>query len=294
MDEKKKPVPAKAEDDTEVQQFLDSIRKFAESHDDIQTLLTASASWSDTQTEQLIKSRGTAWKVATGLGAVALLSLIVAWRAVETAMVPPPPPAVLVMDEATNAISPLLSLTEVKEEYEDALLRRALNTFMLCRERYIFELAEEDYFCAAAFMAPSLQSQWAKYWDMTNPDSPLNRLGQSATVKVKIQSIAPRENSAGVVDTAQVQFSRTVTQNNLPVTTYWVADMAFKMVNVPKEEKQRRINDIGLLITRYDTNEILGAGTTRVPKTSTETSSSIPAPSGLTAPAYSPNDERAR
>ncbi|RMM69105.1 type IV secretion system protein [Pseudomonas savastanoi] len=290
---KKRPIPEQLSDADaakETQRFLDDIRRYVESNDDIEQLLLNSRSWADSETEQLKKSRINAWRVTCFFALFASGCLYNANRAVETAMVPPPPPQVLVMDKATNTINPLMSLSEVKVKYEDALLRRALNTFMICRERYIVEMREDDYFCAAAFMSPQLQSQWSQYWDDQNPDGPLMRYGLNTTVKPEIVSIVPRENQKGVVDTAQVQFERTTIENGMKKRTYMIADIAFKMVNLPVEEKQRRVNDIGLQITQYTTNQMLTSTDPRSTKPSPSAQEQVP--SGFSAPTAGPRQGR--
>ena len=288
MDAKQKDAD---KENAEVQRFLSGIKKFVDDHEDIQQILQASHSWADTEIEKLEKMKTWAFRIAGGAVVFAFGALWVAHQAIETSMVPPPPPPVLVMDKANNSIHPLMSLEEVKIKYEDALLRRALNTFAICRERYIKDMAEADYFCAASFMSPQLQSQWTKFWDTDNPDGPLARYGNTATVKPEIESIAPRPNLQGIVDTAQIYFSRTITKNGVPATTYWVADIAFKMVNLPKEEGQRRINDIGLQITEYNTNQVLGSSSQARPRASAP-APAVVSPTGLSAPAYSPNQGR--
>ncbi|WP_393923109.1 VirB8/TrbF family protein [Pseudomonas fluorescens] len=281
----------KSADDQALQRFLSTIKTFVDSHDDIQQILQASQSWADTEVERKEKAKAWAFRIAAGAVVFAVGALWVAHEAIQTAMVPPPPPQVLVMNETTGAINPLMSLTEVKVKYEDAVLRRALNTFSICRERYIRDMAESDYFCAASFMSPQLQSQWAKYWDSDNPNGPLTVYANRATVKPTIESISPRTNNQGIVDTAQIYFQRTVTENGVPNVTHWVADVSFKMVNLPKEEAQRRVNDIGLQITQYTTNQVLTAssGATR-----SQAPAAVPAAprQGLSAPAYSPNQGR--
>ncbi|QKZ07828.1 type IV secretion system protein [Pseudomonas eucalypticola] len=293
--DKRQKLPPESEktsaDDKALQRFLGTINSFVESHDDIQQILQASQSWADTEVERLEKAKTWAYRIAGGAVLFACGALWVAHEAIQTAMVPPPPPQVLVMNETTGAINPLMSLTEVKVKYEDALLRRALNTFSICRERYIRDMAESDYFCAASFMSPQLQSQWAKYWDTENPNGPLTVYGNRASVKVQIESISPRQNSQGIVDTAQIYFTRTVTENGTPTVTHWVADVSFKMVNLPKEEAQRRVNDIGLQITQYNTNQVLSAASPAARNQAPAPVTAAPR-QGLTAPAYSPNQGR--
>lgn len=282
---------SKQKEEDSLQEFLLTIKTFVDSHEDIETILSASQAWADSDNEKREKAKNWAIKIAIGCSVFAFGSLFLAYSAIQTAMVPAPPPQVLVLDKATNLISPLMSLDEVKVKFEDALLRRALNTFMICRERYIADMAESDYFCAASFMSSQLQTQWAQFWDTENPNGPIAVYGKEATVKPEIVSIQPRENLQGIVDTAQVFFSRKVTRNGVPTVTQWVADVSFKMVNLPKEEGQRRINDIGLQITQYSTNEVLGGYSQPKPQ-----SQPVNPPSnrtgGLSAPAFSPNQGR--
>lgn len=94
------------------------------------------------------------------------------------------------------------------------------------------------------------------------------------------------------MDTAQIHFKRTVTANGIPTVTHWIADVAFKMVNLPKSEDQRRVNDIGLQITQYNTNQVLSAPSSEVRRQVQATPYQPAQRSGLSAPAYSPTDGR--
>ncbi|ENG0237319.1 virB8 family protein [Burkholderia multivorans] len=272
-------------DDQKLQRQLNELRQFIEAHEDIQHLLDNSAAWADTQREQDEKSKTLAWRVAAGAGVFGLVSLFIAWTSIRTAYIPPAPPEVLVMDKTTGHVEPLVSLKEVQESVDEAVTRHYITEFMRCRENYTFDTAEDNYYCAAAFMSPQLQSQWAEYWDTANPKSPLNYYKNMATVKIDIGSITLNTNSDGAQDTASVRFTRIVKKNDQQEVTRWVATLAYKYVNQPTKEKDRRINPAGLQIRVYQVDPDIGSAAVPTPQPETPAPPPAPAPASPSAPA---------
>ena len=237
---------------------LAALRKLIDAHDDLGNLLDQSTSWSDQINKQQEKSRAIAWRVTAGAAGVTVLALGIAWTAIRTAYVPPAPPAVLVADSTTGLVKPLISLPEVQESMPDAQVKHYLSEFMRCREGYVNELAEHDYYCAAAFMSPQLQSQWAQFWDTTNPGAPFNVYRNLTHVYADINTITLHTNGFGVQDGATIRFTRHVKSEGRDNQSRWVATIAYKYVNEPTDERDRRTNPVGLQVQVYQVDPDIG------------------------------------
>jgi len=240
---------------------LDELRRFIETHDDIRRLLEHSAAESDRQADFEQRSRRTAWRVAAGASALTIIAFGIAAGAIHTSMQPAPPPAVLVVDKSTGATSPLLSLAAYQLTPEEATIRRSIATFLRARENYTFDTAEDNYYDAAAFMSPQLRAQWASYWDTANPASPMNVYRKDGKVRIQLGAITILRNGFGAATGARASFALRTTRADQPAgeTANWIATIPFRWVNVPSDERSRRVNDLGMEITDYIRDPDLGA-----------------------------------
>lgn len=245
------------------QREIDSLRNIVDAHGDVKVLLENSASWADSQAEQSEKSRRTAWRVAGGMGGLAALSLVVALTTVVMSHRPAPPPEILLADRSTGAVDRLVSLKDFQESADEATIKRSITSFMRAREAYTYDTAEQSYFDAAAFMSPVLQAQWGQFWDTNNPQSPLNKYKKDTKVRIELGAISINRDSNGKPTSARVSFTRTIKQNDVVIggETTWLATMSFRFVNVPTQERARRVNDLGFEVTDYQVDADIAAGT---------------------------------
>lgn len=263
------------------QRDLDSLRGAVDTHSDMKVFLENSASWSDTQTEQSEKSKRTAWRVATGVGALAALSLAATITTIVLSHRPAPPPQILIADKSTGAVERLVSLSDFQETADEATIKRSITAFMRARESYTYDSAEQNYWDAAAFMSPQLQAQWSAFWDTGNAQSPLNVYKRDTKVRMELGAISINRDARGRANSARVSFTQTVMQNDLPIGAKknWLATMSFKFVNAPSEERARRVNDIGFMVVDYQRDTDIAPATLPA---------SVRPSSAPTAPAFTP------
>jgi type IV secretion system protein VirB8 len=239
---------------------LAATRALIDAHADIQKMLDLAADEADRRAMAGETSRRNAWRVAGAFGVVAVVSIVVAGGAVATSMRPAPPPEILVVDKANGIVQPLISLAEFQMAPEEATIRRNVNTFVLAREGYSYEQADIHYYTTAAFMSPQLQTQWSQRWDKSNPESPPNRYKKERKVRIKVGAITVLRNGLGTAIGARASFTRTEIANDVEETpTEWIANLSFHWVNVPTNEHDRRINDLGMEITDYTADRDLDA-----------------------------------
>lgn len=241
---------------------LAAVRDLIEGHANMQQLLDLAADEADRRALAQENSRQLAWRAASAFGGLALVSFAIACGAVATAMRPAPPPEVLVVDKAGGVVQPLISLAEFQISPEEATIRRNIDTFVTNCEGYSYEQADTHYYTCAAFMSPQLQTQWAQKWDKSNLDSPPNKFKKERRVRVKVGAIAVLRNGLGAAIGGRASFNRTEMVNDVEdgPPTSWVANISFHWVNQPTNERDRRINDLGMEVTDYSADRDLGVG----------------------------------
>jgi type IV secretion system protein VirB8 len=267
---------------------LNELRRFIETHEDIQLMLEHSAAESDRQTGREERSRRAAWRVATGASALAVIAFAIAAGAIHTSMRPAPPPEILVVDRSTGATSPLVSLATYQLTPEEATIRRSIATFLRARENYTFDTAEDNYYDAAAFMSPQLRAQWASYWDSASLASPMNVYKKDGKVRIQIGAITILRNGLGAATGVRASFTSRLSRADQPSgePANWIATIPFRWVNVASDERSRRVNDLGMEITDYIKDPDLGAAAPaiRQPDAPFPTPAHQGRPMALTAP----------
>lgn len=241
---------------------LADMRRMVEAHPNIQKLLDLAADEADRRAVANERSRRQAWRVAGAFGALGIAAVVVAGGAVATSMRPAQPPEILVVNRTDGSVQPLTSLTAFQMHPEEATIRRNINTFLSAREGYSYEQADTHYYTAAAFMSPQLQSQWVQMWDSSNPDSPPKKYRRERRVKVTVGAITILRNGLGSVIGARASFARSELVNDVEdgPPTSWIASISFHWVNQPTNERDRRINDLGMEITDYTADRDISTG----------------------------------
>lgn len=250
-----------SEPDTLTRELAD-MRRMVEAHPNVQKLLDLAADEADRRAMANERSRRQAWRVAGAFGVLGLAATVVAGGAVATSMRPAQPPEILVVNRTDGSVQPLTSLTAFQMHPEEATIRRNINTFLSAREGYSYEQADTHYYTAAAFMSPRLQSQWVQMWDSSNPDSPPKKYKRERRVKVTVGAITILRNGLGSVIGARASFARSELVNDVEdgLPTSWIATISFHWVNQPTNERDRRINDLGMEITDYTADRDISTG----------------------------------
>lgn len=270
-------------------QELAAVRELIEGHANMQQLIDLAAEEADHRALEKENSRRLAWRVSAAFGGLALLAFAVAAGAVATAMRPAPQPEVLVVDKAGGVVQPLISLAEFQISPEEATIRRNIETFVTNCEGYSYEQADTHYYTCAAFMSPQLQTQWAQKWDKSNPDSPPNKYKKERRVRAKVGAITVLRNSLGAAIGGRASFIRSEVVNDVEdgLPTSWVANLSFHWVNQPTNERDRRINDLGMEITDYTADRDLSGKPTPASSPVRQTAQQQPAsPMALVAPGH--------
>jgi len=241
---------------------LAAIRRIIEAHPNVQQMLDLAADEADRRAVESIRSRTLAWRIASAFGAMGFAAIVAACAAIATAMVPPPPPEVLVVNRTDGTTDRLMSLIEFQTNPEESTIRRNVNTFISAREGYSYEQADTHYYTTAAFLSPQLQTQWGQVWEASNPDSPPNKFKKQRRVRVAVGAITILRNGLGAAIGARAGFTKTELVNDVEdgPPTNWIANISFHWVNQPTNERDRRINDLGMEITDYTADRDISVG----------------------------------
>jgi type IV secretion system protein VirB8 len=99
-------------------------------------------------------------------------------------------------------------------------------------------------------------------WDPSNPDSPPKKYKRERRVKVTVGAITILRNGLGSVIGARASFARSELVNDVEdgLPTSWIATISFHWVNQPTNERDRRINDLGMEITDYTADRDISTG----------------------------------
>lgn len=193
---------------------------------------------------ELQKSRGVAWKVAAGsLAVAACASLAVALMAplktIET--------VVLRVDNATGAVDVVQKMAEQETSYGEVVDKYWLNQYVLNRESYDYNTIQMNYDATALLSSPDVQGEFFKTYEGALARDKV--LGNGARILTTVKSITPNEK----LGTAVVRFSTVTrrTDGRLEGAADWIATMAYKYVQAPISERDRRVNPLGFQITSY-------------------------------------------
>lgn len=238
-----------------------AMRELIEGHAEVQQLLDFAADEADRRSIENERARRIAWRVTGAFGGLAVAAFGIAWGAVQTSMRPAPPPEILVVDKAGGVVQPLISLAEFQMAPEEATIRRNIDTLVTACEGYSYEQADTHYYHCAAFLSPQMQAEWARKWDKSNQESPPNKFKKERKVRAKVGAITVLRNGLGIAIGARASFTRIETLNGMEdgAPTTWVANLSFHWVNQPTNERDRRINDLGMEVTDYASDRDLTA-----------------------------------
>lgn len=202
--------------------------------------------WDHDWRERVEASRRNAWVVA-GCAAGTSVSLAIAivammpLKRVDTYLVR--------VDNATGVVEPATLVTNAKTTYEEALVKRDLWRYVLCRESYLRAMLMRQYNECAMLSGPDqAQHELIAYFDYQNPKGPYARYGEQGIVEIEAKSIAFVSQNV-----AQVRFRRIekLASAERPLTSAWIATIEYQYAGPSPQESIRLFNPLGFQVVRY-------------------------------------------
>ncbi len=192
---------------------------------------------------QVERSARIAWFVAISASVVAVVSVFAIAGLTPLKTVEP---FVVRVDNSTGIVDVVSALTSTAGTYDEAVTKYFAARYVRAREGYVWSEGEENFRTVALLSNQAQQSRFAAVYRGSNPDSPQNIYGRSATSRINIVSISLI--NANVVS---VRYMRTVMRGDDIRTTHWVATLTFSYVNAPMSSTDRLVNPLGFAVSEY-------------------------------------------
>lgn len=192
---------------------------------------------------QIERSARIAWSIAISAGVVAGASV---FAVAGLAPLKTVEPFVVRVDNSTGIVDVVSPLTSTAGTYDEAVTKYFAAKYVRAREGYVWSEAEENFRTIALLSTQPEQARFSALYRGSNPDSPQNLYGRSATVRVSIVSISLINPSV-----VSVRYMRTITRGEEVRTTRWVATLTFAYVNAPTSSTDRLVNPLGFAVSEY-------------------------------------------
>lgn len=202
-------------------------------------------SWAQSVTDDLERSRRTAWIIACVSAAVALLLaialvLLLPLKTVE--------PYTLLVDRQTGNVEALAPLDAQTVSADSALTRSFLVQYVIARESFDAGSFDRDYQKVALWSAGNARQRYMNQMQANNSASPLAYVPRGGSIRTEVKSIA----SLGA-DRSLVRFQTTrIDPGARPQPSQdWQAVVNFGYSEAPMSEADRLLNPLGFQVTRY-------------------------------------------
>jgi type IV secretion system protein VirB8 len=194
--------------------------------------------------EQQAKQTKLAWRVAIGMGAIAVVSIIGSAALVQLKR--PNPPAVLRMNDTTGVVDVLNVTPNTREIFTEKNDRADLRRYVEMRESYDWETIQDTFDVVNLMSADKEREQFISMYALAN--APQKVLKDQYRVIARVGAIT------FVGSTAQVFFTRkliSLSGTMPPKTEYWVATIAYRHDHLPEKASELELDPTGFRVTSY-------------------------------------------
>lgn len=210
--------------------------------------LGSARSWAEDRTDLLLRSRRTAWRVAAGASAIAVLQAVALVTLLPLKTVEP---YTLLVDRQTGYVEALKPLERQTITADAALTRSFLVQYVIAREGFSLDAVQADYRKVALWSADEARQQYIASMQASNPESPLTALPRSSVVTVNVKSMSSLSPSSALIRFSVQRLDR---GGRVTPPTDWVALVSFTYSGEPMSVSDRLINPLGFKVTRYRRN----------------------------------------
>ena len=207
--------------------------------------VTIADSWGRSVTEELERSRRTAWIIACVSAAVALLLAVALVILLPLKQVEP---YTLLVDRQTGHVQALAPLDRQMIAPGTALTRSFLVQYVIARESFAADSFDQDYRKTTLWSTGSARKAYINRMQATNPLSPLAWMRPGGTINVQVRSVSPLDSRRALVRFTTV---RTEPGAQPQPPEYWVAVLGYGFSNAPMSETDRLLNPLGFQVTSY-------------------------------------------
>jgi len=189
------------------------------------------------------RSRRLAWLVAMVASVLACVSVaaVVALTPLKTVE-----PFVIRVDNSTGIVEVVSALSSAAGSYDEEVTKYFAARYVRSREGYVWSEAEENFRTASLMSNAAEQQRFAASYRGSNPESPQNIYGRSASSRIGIKSISLINSNV-----VSVRYTRTITRGEDVRTTHWVATITYTYANAPISSSDRLVNPLGFVVSEY-------------------------------------------
>lgn len=213
------------------------------STDSLKTYFEKARRFDQDRLMQVERSARIAWFIAICASIIAVVSVFAIAGLTPLKTVEP---FVVRVDNSTGIVDVVSALTSAAGTYDEAVTKYFAAKYVRAREGYVSSEAEDNFRTVALLSTQPEQTRFATVYRGSNPESPQNIYGRSATSRINIVSI-----SLINANVASVRYMQTVTRGDDVRTTHWVATLTFSYVNAPMSSTDRLVNPLGFVVSDY-------------------------------------------
>lgn len=202
-------------------------------------------SWSRSVTDDLERSRRTAWIVACVSAAIALLLAVALVILLPLKKVEP---YTLLVDRQTGNVQALAPLDQQMVAPDTALTRSFLVQYVIARESFDADSFDRDYQKTTLWSSGSARQNYINRMQPNNPQSPLAFMRPGSTIGVEVRSVSPLDSRRALVRFTTI---RTERGGQVGSPEYWVAVIGYGFSEAAMSEADRLLNPLGFQVTSY-------------------------------------------
>jgi len=205
-------------------------------------------SWAHDRVDALQVSRRTAWRVAAGASAIALLEAIALIVLMPLKTVEP---YTLLVDRQTGFVQALRPIDVERIAPDRALTQSFLVQYVIARESFDIDSLQESFRKVALWSTGRERTQYIASAQISNPESPLARYPRSTIVETRVKSVSPIGQNAAMV---RFETRRRDAGGQAGPPSAWVAVISYRYSGEPMAIEDRFVNPLGFQVVRYQRN----------------------------------------
>jgi type IV secretion system protein VirB8 len=210
-----------------------------------ETYYKEAATWNRDRQEALAKSQRTAWWVAGGAAAIAILEAValLVLTPLKTVV-----PYTLLVDRTTGYVQALKPLDADKVSPDAALTQSFLVQYVIARESFDRDIAQANYRKVALWSAENARAEYLGLMQVSNPQSPLVLYPATSVVETRVKSVSPVGPNVALVrfDTVRHDAGGAVQPPRS-----WVSVIRYRYSGEPMKLEDRFVNPLGFQVLRY-------------------------------------------
>lgn len=215
-----------------------------------QSFIDSALDFERSKTEEAVKSKMLAWKIAGVFGVAFLISTLTA--AIAVFKRPEPHPTVITLEKGTGISKVERSVLDASDHFDEVTDKHWLSEYVKYRESYEWYEISTSYDVVKLMSSPVVFEEYSN--QVYAKDAPLEVLKDKGRLRVFDVSVT------FVGSTAQVHYSveklnpSGVNTDNSPVKRY-ISTIAYQYENRPMTEQQRMVNNLGFTVVSYRRDE---------------------------------------